>query len=192
MRKTRVSKQFLTALGVLLLLTSLSSSLSAWPRAARVQGIRRQVFDYLDEFPQLEDAVESVLNYRKQEGGKIEQLLAQYEHSLPDTEALPELLSEIQAASEYAGVQDTAISTRSTQRLMEIDATAEGAWHRIPFTLSGKAGYKDIALLLDRLSQARRLIVLRELVLQRTADSLIVFQAHGEAYCRLQLAERRR
>jgi len=192
MRKTRVSKKFLIALGVLLLLTSLSSSLSAWPRAARVQDMRRQVFDYLDEFPQLEDAAASVLNYRMHEGGNVEQLLAQYELSLPDSEALPELLAEIKAASEHAGVQETAISTRNTQLLTEMEATAEGAWHCIPFTLSGKADYKDIAVLLDELSHARRLIVVRELVLQRTIDNLIVFRAHGEAYCRLQLAERQR
>jgi len=189
MRQSQVNRRFVfTAIGVVAAI-SLTAGVASWPRLCGISKTRSQLDVQARESDGARDAADAVREYQLREKAEVSRRLAIYDAKLPAGQCLPELLAAVKTACAAAGMPNVSISTQEAEPAEDADgndvAAADGTCNRIPVIISGTGGYRDVASLLENLSAERRLIVIKELNIDR-ADSpsdRVVFRAEAEAYC---------
>jgi len=194
MKQGQVSRKFIVAsLGTLCAISSVAGAVS-WPRVTSIMSVRKELMKQAKEFDDASEAAESVRTYVSQEAEEVKAQQQEYDAKLPASEALPELLAEVKRAGKAASIADLAISTQQTEQFEDADRNTveglDGQLFRQPLVLSGRADYRSIAMLMDALLKGRRLVLVRELMMERAEGGRgLSFRAEADAYCFLKPKE---
>ena len=188
MKQGQVSRRFIVAsLGMMCAISSVSGAIS-WPKVSSIMSVRKELLKQAKEFDTAAQAAESVRTYIAREKAVVTAQLEEYDAKLPAGEALPELLAEVKRAGKAASIADMAISTQETELFEDADRNTvegvEGQCRRQPLVLSGRADYRSVAILVDGLLKGRRLVLVRELMVDKPEQSgRLTFRAEADAYC---------